>query len=172
MFGASRTRQEVLAALAPFVADTRSRLGGISDSAWSHPRTLGFLMSLVTLLAAVGGRAHGSAMLGLVQSQVWSRLSGRADAGVGDRVAVLAATRDAAFSDGCRRAFDFIRQLDPEAVRVHMPGDASELGDLWGPEIALLGAILISRLQCEDLRTLELWAEAFDPLAFVESPGN
>lgn len=86
--------------LGPRLRDTSMRLGGVPDHAWREPYAMGFLATLITLVAAAVRRLGPSA-LATVQISAWQRLTGIEDPSVGERICVLTAGCDGAFLRGC-----------------------------------------------------------------------
>ena len=46
-----KARRAAVAAISPIVEDSRHRLGGISDVAWSDPYIIGFMVMLISIIA-------------------------------------------------------------------------------------------------------------------------
>jgi hypothetical protein len=97
--------------IGPFVERSRARLGGIPDAAWSDPYVVGFLGMLITVVARHSHRRIGSHGLGLVQTGVWSALTGLSGEAVGEEICLLDSCRNARFDEGCANAQDFFALL-------------------------------------------------------------
>lgn len=85
------------------IDDTVRRLGGVPARAWLDPYAIGFIVSLVTLVAG-SLRNHGPHGIGFVQVDCWHRLTGVRDGGLGERICLLSVGNDADFMRGCHDA--------------------------------------------------------------------
>jgi len=104
------------------VRDMTARLGGVPDHVWRHPYALGFLATLITLVAG-GLRRLGPNALGVVQVKAWQRLTRIDDPSIGERICVLAAGCDGAFLRGCTDARDYFDRLVAGGLTISPEGD-------------------------------------------------
>lgn len=109
-FRSSKAKSAALSAITPFVEKTRVQLGHIPDYSWRRPYMIGFVTTLITLIAQ--RRAHGSIdsdQLALVQLETWMELTQLADDQIGEDIQILSASNDPAFVSGCENAVVFCR---------------------------------------------------------------
>ncbi len=99
-----RGRRAAVGAIGPQVERSRRRHHGNPDDAWMRPYLLGFLGTLITLVARREQPGLGDPALGNVQSEAWARITGLGPALVGEEICLLSAACDRAFLDGCRNA--------------------------------------------------------------------
>jgi hypothetical protein len=116
-------RKAATALIAPFMAETRRRLGVIPAPAWRDPYIVGFLGMLITLVATRATGPLGPAALASVQKGAWTDITEAEADLVGDEIAFLSAGHDNAFDLGCRNAESFLAALN--AVDAH---DEADLG--------------------------------------------
>jgi hypothetical protein len=105
---ARRGRKAAVAAIAPHVEASRYRLNGVPDDTWLQPYMVGFLGTLITLVAirAVGPlRSHA---LGLLQMEAWAEITGQRAELVGQEICLLSAVQNPEFVEGCRSASAFL----------------------------------------------------------------
>jgi hypothetical protein len=100
-----------VAAVAPLVERSRCRLHEIPDFVWFDPYIVGFLVTLITLVAKREVRTLDSQGLGLVQLEAWAVITGTTSDLIGEEVVELSIAGHAHFNEGCRNAIDFGRAL-------------------------------------------------------------
>lgn len=125
-------RRVATTVIGPFVERSRLRLGGIPDAAWSDPYVVGFLGMLITVVARHSHRRIGSHGLGLVQTGVWSALTGLSGEAIGEEICLLDTCRNARFDEGCANARDFFAlltsgELVQESVGTSASGPVADL---------------------------------------------
>ena len=105
----SRVRRAAVAVISPMVTQSRVRLGGIPDIVWRRPYMIGFVTTLVTVLAKyeTGGRI-GTQQLGIAQVDTWAEITGQYDDRIGEEICLLSAQADEEFMQGCRNASRFL----------------------------------------------------------------
>ena len=100
-------RKAAVAAILPRVNQSRRHLNGIPDLAWLDPHLVGFMVTLITLVARRECNVPDTQALGLVQSEAWAEITGMRPDLIGDEVLALSAARHNAFELGCRNAVSF-----------------------------------------------------------------
>ena len=107
---ARRMRRAAAQTIGPWVDRSRRRLGAIPDEKWRDPYMMGFLASLISVLAerATRGRVSDDA-LGMVQSEAWAEITGVRYLPFGEEVCLLSSNGDPAFRRGCSNALTFTR---------------------------------------------------------------
>src|SRR5215213_7269457 len=117
---ARRSRKAAVAAIAPLVERSRVRACGIPESTWFDPYIVGFLVTLITVLARQRHADLRPPSLALIQIEAWTKISGSSFGLIGEEIFFLSASRDRAFETGCRDAVNFaevsfgIRLVPPE----------------------------------------------------------
>lgn len=117
-------QKAAIALLGPRVDGTRRQLGPIPQGAWLDPYIVGFITTLATIVAQRQTTGLGDTGLALVQSHVWSQLSGQSDTLIGSEIILLSLSDEPQFGRGCRAAMRFIAGLpsDMMAARQGWPG--------------------------------------------------
>jgi hypothetical protein len=130
-----RARRAATAAILPFVDGTRQRLGVIPDSIWDHPYVIGFVATLITLLATHEAGSLDVASLASIQSGAWVRITNMPGHRVGEEICFLSTAQDAMFMKGCRDAEAFLDASRVLEQRFAEPLDAGAdfdgARDLW-----------------------------------------
>ncbi len=147
MFNLLRIRQArraAYSALEPFIQKTSINGPNPHVGDWLQPQILGFLATVVTLIAMreYGGlRTHA---LAAVQSNVLNALTGIGPELIGEEICLLSSRSDPAFAAGCIGAVAFL-----EAMAATPPGTMEPFAEFTG-----------SGSDSGDRRTLdELWDE-------------
>ena len=129
-----RTSAHVARLLAPAVGRTVRRPGGVPSHVWLEPYAVGYLVSLVTMVA-VALRGTGPKALAFVQVDCWQRLTGIRDDTLGERICLLSASEDPVFAKGCADARTYYQRLaeagglvDHEATKAEAIATAGALG--------------------------------------------
>lgn len=107
LWRARQGRKAAAAIIAPFVERSRHRLGDTIEIHWLDPYLVGFMSTLITLVATRRTGGLGSEVLGLVQSEAWAEITGLEAALVGEQICFLSATGHRGFIQGCRNAATF-----------------------------------------------------------------
>ena len=140
LWKARRGRKAATALIAPFVEQSRIRLGGIPDAAWQDAYLVGFLAMLASLEASEEAGSLKSYALALVQSETLAELSGEAADIVGQTICSLSLEQEGRFGAGCRDASLFhktLRQHEGPSTLVgtfeggYPSGVGPEVADLW-----------------------------------------
>lgn len=132
LWRARRTSALVAQTLSPAIGGTVLRLGGVPAHAWLDPYALGFVVSLVTLVAGAL-RNHGPQGLGFVQVDCWQRLTGVRDGALGERICLLSAGNDPAFMRGSRDARDYYLRTSEAGGLLRLAGSPSRIPHLEAP---------------------------------------
>lgn len=104
-----RATRSASAIISPLVERSRRRRRGLSPDIWRQPYVIGFISSLITLIAArVACRRLESNRLGSIQLACWTAVTGQPDDEIGEDICMLSANRDEAFMLGCHNAGVFL----------------------------------------------------------------
>lgn len=137
MWKRRRARRAAIAALAPLVTDSRRRLHVIPESAWLEPYMLGYLTTLITLLAEREVGRLDTDALGLVQAEAWAKITGQSEHLIGEEVSFHSVMGNRQFREGCMNAELFFRALLGGAVAPPPGGDedwSRAVTQSFGPE--------------------------------------
>lgn len=124
-------RRAAYSALEPFVQRSAGARAGLEAGAWLQPQILGFLATLVTLIAERTCGALRTHALASVQASVLTGLTGIGPELVGEEICLLSSRRDPAFMAGSLGAVAFLEAMD--AARPLANGDA--LDELWSEHV-------------------------------------
>lgn len=106
---------------------------GLEAGAWLQPQILGFLATLVTLIAERTCGELRNHALASVQASVLTALTGAGPELIGEEICLLSSRRDPAFTAGSIGAIAFLEamgtELSPQA------GDGSALDELWNEHV-------------------------------------
>jgi hypothetical protein len=158
-------RKAAVAAIGPLVERSRSRLGGIPEGVWLDPYMIGFLVTLITLIAKREAQIYTDSGLAHVQSSAWAAITGMREDFFGEQVVALSASSKGGFSNGVHNALIFAQALYGGAL-----ADNDDDSALWervscGPPLAdNLGTSEIEAREKED-SIAELWAACFESQA-------
>lgn len=122
MFGflkARKARRTAAMAIVPFVRQTEQRLGHIPQTAWSNAYVIGFLSTLITLVATREAGFLGTDLLASVQADAWSDITEQDNILLGEQICSLSTAGDPFFGQGCDNATRFFEALD--AVEADLP---------------------------------------------------
>jgi hypothetical protein len=111
LWRARAARRVAVDVIRPFVEQSRARLGSMPEAAWYDPYVVGFLGMLITALARHSQSRLRSQGLGLVQSDVWSDITGLPSDMIGQEMCMLDASRNARFEEGRGNAMAFFDVL-------------------------------------------------------------
>lgn len=106
-----KARRAATGAIAPFVGQTRQRLGHIPDQTWSAPYVIGFIGTLITLYAEQDASALDSDDLAAVQTGAWSEITEADSILLGEDLCFLSSSGEATFELGCSNALSFFEAL-------------------------------------------------------------
>ncbi len=142
MFGLVRARsvsRSIAATLAPFLREDLAvslQLGAplpsnpaVPPGEWLHPRVLGFLSTVVTLLAERRAAHLPDHALASVQASVLTAITGAGGELIGAELCLLSSSDDADFLDGAAAGFGFF-----QALELIDPSATSE-GQIWSPDL-------------------------------------
>ncbi len=151
-------RNAAFATISPFVEESRRRLGGINDEIWLNPYMVGFMATLITLVAQRAIGPLGSHALGLIQSDAWARITGLSGELIGEEISYLSSSENKDFAAGCCDAAAFLDALIGEPVR--------EATDEWQLAVATASIGARSSANFDELNpgALALWSLYFDGL--------
>lgn len=145
MFGLVRARsvsRSIAASLAPFLREDLAvslQLGElipptplVPPGEWLHPRVLGFLSTVVTLMAERRAAHLPDHALASVQSSVLNAITGAGSELIGAELCLLSSSDDADFLDGAAAGLGFFHALE-------VMDTASPLreGQIWDPGFVL-----------------------------------
>jgi hypothetical protein len=108
---ARRGRQAAVALIAPFVEDTLRRAPARGETAWLDPYLVGFMATLISVIAdrAVGPLSSQAA--GIVQLEAWREITGCRTHIIGEEICLLSTARDRSFEEGCAAARRFLEEI-------------------------------------------------------------
>jgi hypothetical protein len=154
---ARRSRRAAVAAIAPFVRESR-RQANIPDGFWLDPYVVGFMVMLITLVARREERTLDTHVLGLIQSEAWSEITGLEVDLIGEEVLHLSSAGDRMFELGCRNALVFEQELGSALAR-----GGSAFGSCEGLEPGCAPGLSDERPHAlGTIRALALWSRCFD----------
>jgi len=107
-------RKAAVAAISPFVEQSRRRLDEIPVTAWLDPYLVGFITTLITLIAKRRCDSLATSTLARVQSTAWGDITGIGADIIGEEVCLLSAAQNRTFEQGCENGVRFFQALFPE----------------------------------------------------------
>ncbi|HWP24997.1 MAG TPA: hypothetical protein VNL39_01480 [Xanthobacteraceae bacterium] len=155
-------RKAAFAAISPFVEDSRRRLGGIDDDIWLTPYMVGFMATLITLVAQRTISPISSDALGLIQAEAWARITGLNGELIGEEISFLSSGENKDFAAGCRDAAAFLDALMGEPIR--------EATEAW--QLAMTSTVIGANpgVNFDELNpgALALWSLYFDGMVMQQ----
>lgn len=106
---------------------------GLEAGAWLQPQILGFLATLVTLIAERTCGELRNHALASVQASVLTALTGAGPEVIGEEICLLSSRRDPAFTAGSIGAVAFLDAMN--ADQSQPGGEGSALDDLWNEHV-------------------------------------
>lgn len=97
-------RKAAVTTIGPLVERSRTALNGIPDIAWRDPYLVGFMLTLITIVARIASRDLQGRDLRLVQSQAWGAITGMDADLVGEDAITLSNSHPREFQHGCLSA--------------------------------------------------------------------
>jgi hypothetical protein len=104
MIEVRKGRRAAVATIGPLVEQSRARLNGIPDTAWRDPYLVGFMLTLITIVARIESRTLQDRELSVVQSQAWSAITDMNADLIGEDALTLSTAHSEEFQYGCHRA--------------------------------------------------------------------
>lgn len=126
-------RRAAYSALEPFVHKSTGARIELEAGAWLQPQILGFLATLVTLIAERTCGKLRTHALAAVQASVLNALTGIGPELIGEEICLLSSRRDPAFMAGSLGAVAFLEAMD--AARPRLDGDGNALDELWSEHV-------------------------------------
>jgi hypothetical protein len=111
-----RGSRSAVAAIRPFVEHSRMQIE-FPDSVWLSPYFVGFLGTLITLIASRAVQALDTDELASVQTKSWAMITGMHPALIGSEISTLSAACHPHFTMGCHNAcavFEGLNALEPD----------------------------------------------------------
>lgn len=102
-----KARRAAVSAISPIVEDSRHRLGGISDIAWSDPYIIGFMVMLISIIARMQSGKMSEDSLCLVQCRAWEDITAMQSDLMAEQLLLLSTDRNRDFELGCQNAAAF-----------------------------------------------------------------
>lgn len=99
-----RGRRAAVQRIGPLVERSRVCLNGIPDTAWRDPYLVGFMLTLITIVARIESRNLQDHDLGIVQSQAWGAITGMDADLIGEDALTLSKSHPREFQHGCYSA--------------------------------------------------------------------
>lgn len=156
-FRVRKGRSAAIAAIAPFVENSRRRLDGIPEEVWLNPYMVGFMGMLITLVARHETGPLNAQAMGLIQSEAWARITGLSGDLVGEEICFLSSSESRDFGTGCRNAAAFLDALTGAPIR--------DVPDDWGlavPDPLQSGDGFGSGMNEPSSAALAMWSLYFD----------
>ncbi|MFJ5370306.1 hypothetical protein ACIPIA_13885, partial [Bosea sp. CER48] len=140
LFKIRKARRMAHAAIDPFVRRDPAGTATLQAGDWLQPQIIGFLATLVTLIAQRHCGPMRNHALAAVQSDVLNAVTGIGPEVIGEEICLLSSREDPAFAAGARGAVAFLEALRPpsaldEVDAISMPGDPS-LQRLWEEHVS------------------------------------
>jgi len=101
MIEVRRGCRAAVATIGPLVDRSRASLNGIPDIAWRDPYLVGFMLTLITIVARIESRSLQDRDLSLVQSQAWKAITSMDADLVGEDALTLSTMHPREFQHGC-----------------------------------------------------------------------
>jgi hypothetical protein len=99
-----RGRRAAVTTIGPLVERSRISLNGIPDIAWRDPYLVGFMLTLITIVARIESRNLQDHDLGVVQSRAWGAITGMDADLIGEDALILSNSHPREFQYGCYSA--------------------------------------------------------------------
>ena len=148
-----RGRRAAVATISPLVERSRTSLNGIPDIAWRDPYLVGFMLTLITIVARIESRALQDHDLSLVQSQTWKAITGMDADLIGEDALTFSNSHPREFQHGCYSATMVASRLCGAAA-------VASIGyEPWQDTVAAEGN---PDERCMDALATGSWADAFD----------
>ena len=122
-----KARRMAHAAIDPFLRRDPAGTAILQAGDWLHPQIIGFLATLVTLIAQRHCGPMRSHALAAVQAHVLNAVTGIGPELLGEEICLLTSHEDPAFAAGARGAVAFLERLRP----------TTELDELGAPVMSL-----------------------------------
>jgi hypothetical protein len=151
-----KARRAAVSAISPIVEDSRHRLGGISDIAWSDPYIIGFMVMLISIIARMQSGKMSEDSLCLVQCRAWEDITAMQSDLMAEQLLLLSTDRNRDFELGCHNAAAFSSVLFGTTTLQEGVGLPSPEGWPDEPESETTSAFA----QREDVN--DVWAQFFD----------
>lgn len=104
MVDVRKGRRAAVAVIGPLVEQSRARLNGIPDTAWRDPYLVGFMLTLITIVARIESRTLQDRYLSVIQSQAWSAITDMDADLIGEDALTFSTSHPREFQYGCHRA--------------------------------------------------------------------
>lgn len=111
-----RGRRAAVTTIGPLVERSRASLNGIPDFVWRDPYLVGFMLTLITIVARIGCHDLQDDDLSLVQSQAWGAITGMDADLIGEDALTLSNSHPREFQHGSYSAIMVATRLCGPAV--------------------------------------------------------
>lgn len=111
-----KARRMAHAAIDPFLIRDPGGAVTLQAGDWLQPQIIGFLATLVTLIAQRHCGPMRNHALAAVQSNVLNAVTGIGPELIGEEICLLSSRADPAFAVGARGAVDFVEALRPPGI--------------------------------------------------------
>ena len=122
LFKIRKARRMAHAAIDPFLRRDPAGTVLLQPGDWLHPQIIGFLATLVTLIAQRHCGPMRNHALAAVQSNVLNAVTGIGPELIGEEICLLSSREDPAFAAGARGAVAFLDALRPPGVLDEIDG--------------------------------------------------
>lgn len=102
-----KARKAAVTVISPIVENSRYRLGGISDAAWSDPYMIGFMVMLISIIARIESGKIGQNSMSFVQCKAWEDITSMTSDVMAEELLLLSTSYNRDFELGCRNAAAF-----------------------------------------------------------------
>ncbi|WP_342358823.1 hypothetical protein [Terrarubrum flagellatum] len=165
---AARARKAAVGVIAPLVAQTRERLREIPAHAWLDPYLIGFMATLITIIARQRFAACDSRLLASIQEAAWGEITGLPPELLGQEIIALSMAQNRNFISGCQDSFAIAKRIFCEAATSSAAAGWSDLSPGALTESAFGDGEIAAALD-ERADLARLWIEYFDA-RIVELP--
>ena len=102
-----KARRAAVAVISPIVENSRHRLGGITEVAWSDPYVIGFMVMLISIIARMQSGRISEDSLCVVQCRAWEDITEMQSDLMAEQLLLLSTDRNRDFELGCHNAAAF-----------------------------------------------------------------
>jgi hypothetical protein len=111
-----RARKAAVATISPIVEHSRRTLGGISETVWSDPYIIGFILMLISVVAKLESQGISENALSRIQRKAWNDITSAPGSAAAEQLVLLNSLRNRDFELGCQNAAAFSSILFGTAI--------------------------------------------------------
>ena len=150
-------RRAVVTAISPFIEHSRRICNDIPARAWLDPYMVGFIATLITLIAKRRYRSLEGNALAWIQASAWADLTGLDPEMIGEEICLLSEAGNRLFELGCQNGVRFFQSLFPEQRRLSI-SNSDEFFD------AFIHGVVARDIETETLGQSEAHSRDIDDL--------